>query len=212
MRPSTRIGILFALVASAAAVLLPGLASGARTDESGTLTVCSSAGDPPISTLIAFTLNGPIADGGTQVFTLAPGQCKGRYFYPVGTQVTVIENVPSGDVVTSITITGQSTLTQSLPASGLATITIGNVDSTVTFTTKGPGAPAPRACVVPKVVGLTLAAARKAIKRAACRVKSVTRVYSKRIPKGGVTSTKPKRGTHLKHNGPVRVYVSRGAK
>jgi beta-lactam-binding protein with PASTA domain len=69
-----------------------------------------------------------------------------------------------------------------------------------------------RPCVVPHAIGLNLAAARKAIKAAACRVKGVSYVYSSRIPKGGVTSTKPRAGAHLAHNGKVRLYVSRGRK
>jgi hypothetical protein len=209
MKRSPRLLVVVALVASAAAVLAPGLASGAAA-QSGTLTVCSAKGNPPVTTVLAFTLAGPVADGGTQVLTLGPGECRGRYFFGIGSQVSVIENVPTGDAVTSITISGESKLTQTVLGAGVATITIGNADSTVTFTTRGPGAAAPRGCVVPKVVGLTLAAARTAIKRAACRVRTVSHVYSSRIPKGGVTSTNPRHGAHLAHNGGVRVYVSRG--
>jgi hypothetical protein len=206
-----RLGVLFALVAATAAVLVPGLASGARADDFGTLTLCNGIGNPPVRTVIVFSLTGRIADGGTQTFTLDPGACKGKYFYLVGSTVTAVENVPTGASVSAITLTGgSSTLTQSVLGGGVATITMGTGDSTITFTTKASGPAALRDCVVPKVVGLTLSAARNAIKRAACRVKSVTYVHSTRIPKGGVTSTKPKRGTHLAHNGRVRVYVSRG--
>ena len=130
-----------------------------------------------------------------------------------GTQVTVLETVPTGFTVTGITIGGgQSTLAQTIPAGGVAIVTMGTGNSVVTYTTKGPGAPAAAGCVVPSVVGLTLAAARKAVVRAHCRVGSVYRVYSTRIPKGGVTSVKPKRGAHLAHNAKLRLSVSRGRK
>ena len=122
----------------------------------------------------------------------------------------MIENVPTGDAITSITISGESKLSQTSPAGGLAGVTMGNADSTVTFTTRGAGTPTARPCIVPRVIGLTLAAARTAIKHAACKVKSVTYIHSTRIPRGGVTSSKPRRGTHLAHNAGVRLYVSKG--
>lgn len=200
-------GVLLALTALAVVLAVP-----AHADSVGTLSVCNRQGNPPVSGLITFQLVAPASEGGTQVVTLGPGACTGRYFFSQGLQVVVIENVPAGAVVSSITITGASKIVQSSPASGTVTVGIGDADSVLTFTTSGGGAPVARACVVPKVVGLTLAAARTAIKRAACRVRSVSYVYSTRIPRGGVTSTKPRRGARLAHNGPVRLYVSRGPK
>jgi hypothetical protein len=199
------------LMLSAMFVLACATAVAARAgDPTGTLTVCNGAGNPPVAGVITFSLVAPASEGGTQVVTLGAGACTGRYFFSQGLQVTVVENVPAGAVVSSITIKGLSTISASSPASGTATVTIGDADSTLTMTTSGGGAPTPKPCVVPRVVGLTLASARTAIKRNGCRVGSVSYVRSKRIPKGGVTSTSPRAGYRLAHNGRIRVYVSKG--
>jgi len=214
MRTARYAGVLCIVAALAAAAASGAQASRSAAGAVGTLSVCSTTGSPPVATVITFTIVAPASEGGTQVATLGPGACSANYFFSQGLQVTVIENVPTGAVVTSITITGASTLTQTSLAGGVATVTIGNAESVLTFTTRGAAAAPPplRPCVVPHVIGLNLAAARKAIKAAACTVKSVSHVYSSRIPKGGVTSTQPRAGAHLAHNGKVRVYVSRGRK
>jgi PASTA domain len=181
--------------------------------DSGTLSVCNTSGSPPITIALTYSLNAPASAGGSQVLSASPGTCTVNIWYPVGTNVTVLETVPTGFTVTSITIGGgESTLAQTVPSAGMATVTIGNGNSVLTFTTKAPGAPPAAGCVVPRVVGLTLAAARKAVVHALCRVGSVHYIYSSRIPKGGVTSVSPKPGAHLAHNAKLRLNVSRGRK
>jgi outer membrane protein assembly factor BamB len=73
-----------------------------------------------------------------------------------------------------------------------------------------------KACVVPKVRGLSLAAAKARIRRANCAVGKVTRADS-RTKKGRVLSQSPKAGTRLDLNEGdrtllVRLVVSRGPK
>lgn len=206
--------LVAALTAVALALVLPAVAASspsARAVEEGTLSVCNVSGKPPITIALTYALNAPASAGGSQVLSASPGTCTPNVWYPVGTNVSVLETVPTGFAVTAVTISGgQSTLAQTLLTAGMATVTIGNGNSFVNFTTKAPGPPPKAPCVVPRVVGLTLAAARKLVVRAHCRVGSVHRVYSKRIPKGGVTSVKPKQGAHRAHNAKLRLYVSRG--
>jgi PASTA domain len=204
--------IVTAIAGLTAAPALASRAPAAARDV-GTLSVCNTSGNPPISLALAFTQTAPGGAGGTVVQTASVGTCTAPVFYTVGTQVLVTENVPTGFAVTSITVGGgQSTLSQTIPAAGAANVTIGTGNSVLTFVTRGPGAPAPAPCVVPNVTGLTLAAARKAARANRCRVGSVIYVYSARIPKGGVTRVRPAQGTRLAHNAKIRLYVSRGRK
>ena len=65
-------------------------------------------------------------------------------------------------------------------------------------------------CVVPGVVGSTLAAAKAEIGRRHCRTGKVTRSYSKTIRKGRVLAQRPAPGRHLANGGRVSLVVSRG--
>jgi hypothetical protein len=68
-----------------------------------------------------------------------------------------------------------------------------------------------RSCAVPNVKGKTLAAARKAIGRAGCRVGKVTKRASKK-KKGRVIAQSPRAGTTSAENAKVALVVSRGRK
>jgi len=65
-------------------------------------------------------------------------------------------------------------------------------------------------CVVPKVEGKTLKAARAALKARFCSAGKVRRVFSGAVRPGHVVSQRPKARTHLKHRGKVNLVVSRG--
>jgi beta-lactam-binding protein with PASTA domain len=67
-------------------------------------------------------------------------------------------------------------------------------------------------CVVPKVVGKKLKAARSAIVRAHCRVGKVKKRYSRRVRKGRVLAQSPKAHRRLARNTKVNLVVSRGRK
>jgi hypothetical protein len=68
----------------------------------------------------------------------------------------------------------------------------------------------PVQCLVPAVVGKTLARAKAAIKGRHCRSGRVTRAYSKKVRKGRVLAQRPKAGKHLENGARVNLVVSRG--
>ena len=70
--------------------------------------------------------------------------------------------------------------------------------------------PPPPTCLVPKVVGKTLAKAKAAIKSRHCRTGKVTRVYSTSVKQGRVVSQRPKAGRRLANRARVSLVVSRG--
>jgi len=209
MRRYRPAALVAGIAAAAVAVVLPTLAPAAT---SGTLSACNTAGAPAPTGSFLFTFAAPGSAGGTTSYNVAIGSCTGKVYYPVGTQVLVSETVPSGDSVTSITLTGDGTLNASTPSAGTATVTVNSGDTVVTFVTKAAGAPPPPGCVVPRVAGLTLVTARKVLASRHCLAGKVVRVYTSVFPKGGVTGTVPKAGTHLPHNAKVTILVSKGPK
>jgi len=70
----------------------------------------------------------------------------------------------------------------------------------------------PGLCDVQYVVDLTLAAAKRALARASCRLGRVTRVSSKRVNTGRVVSQKPGFGAVRPKGTKVDLIVSRGAR
>src|SRR5207248_6117344 len=84
-----------------------------------------------------------------------------------------------------------------------ATDAAGNVDHTPaaknwtisTIVPPPPPPPPPPPCVVPKVIGKTLKAAKSAIAKAHCRVGRITYKVSSKKKKGRVLAEKPKAGT-----------------
>jgi Tol biopolymer transport system component len=83
----------------------------------------------------------------------------------------------------------------------------GPATTTTTNTT-----PASTRCVVPKVVGKTLASAKKLLTKAHCKAGKVTRVRSAKVKTGRVVSAKPKPGRSLAAGTAVALSVSRGKK
>jgi hypothetical protein len=65
-------------------------------------------------------------------------------------------------------------------------------------------------CVVPKVTGKTLPAAKRSIKSHDCSVGTIKHVISMTTKKGRVISQKPKPGTRLPHGARVNLKVSKG--
>ena len=64
-------------------------------------------------------------------------------------------------------------------------------------------------CVVPNVVGKSLAKARTAIKSRACLVGKIKRVKAPKRKKGRVIRQKPASDTQLGHNGKVSLWLGR---
>ena len=67
-------------------------------------------------------------------------------------------------------------------------------------------------CVAPKVIRMTVAAAKRAIARADCRVGTIGRAYSRTVKTGRVISQRPRPGMVLRKGGKVTLIVSRGRK
>jgi hypothetical protein len=76
-----------------------------------------------------------------------------------------------------------------------------------TFTSDSP--PPPVACVVPNVIGKTLAAANRRIRSHHCSVGKVTKVKSSPTNKGRVISESPKAGQHLKNGAKIALKLGR---
>jgi beta-lactam-binding protein with PASTA domain len=69
-----------------------------------------------------------------------------------------------------------------------------------------------RDCVVPRVKGKVLRAAKRALKAHDCSVGKIGRAFSKHVKKGRVISQKPKPHRLLRHGAKVRLTVSKGRK
>jgi hypothetical protein len=65
-------------------------------------------------------------------------------------------------------------------------------------------------CLVPRVTGKRLRAARTAIRKARCSVGSIRRAFSAKVKAGRVISQKPRPGTRLPTGSAVKLTVSRG--
>jgi trypsin len=77
---------------------------------------------------------------------------------------------------------------------------------------QAPFAPKVLRCVVPRLRGKTLLAARRALARANCRLGAVTRAYSTRVRAGRVLRQRPASGARLARFTRVNVVLSRGKK
>jgi hypothetical protein len=74
-----------------------------------------------------------------------------------------------------------------------------------------PPAPPPVAkCHVPRVKGMKLPAAEKALRKAHCKVGKVKHVSSRKLDRGRVMSTKPRAGRRLRAGSKIELFVSKG--
>jgi hypothetical protein len=181
----------------------------------GTISVCNTSGARPITGSLSYTLAAVAAAGGTQTITVPVGTCATQIFYPQGTSVTVTENVPTGDAVTSITLSGgAATLSSSAPTAGSAVVVVGNAQALLTFVTSGPplAPPAARNCKVPNLLGLGLTSAKAGLLKAACTLGRIRRAYSSGFRAGHVMAEAPRRGLVLAPHAPVDLVLSRGPK
>ena len=202
------------LLAGLIAALIPAVAWGRSVDDTGIVTLCSSSGTRIATGVFTFTLTTVASAGGTTTLTVPAGTCAARLFYPAGVSVTVTQT--PGNAVTGISINatkgGPGTTTvisANNPGAGSAVITIGTGQATLTFVTNGPTGAA-RACKVPNVYGLTLAAAKAAVRKANCTVGAVHKAYSNLYYPDRVYSQSPPRGTVLGPHGAVGLTVSLG--
>jgi hypothetical protein len=70
--------------------------------------------------------------------------------------------------------------------------------------------PAKKQCVVPKLRGKRLSAAKRALRKAHCGVGHITRRRSSTVRKGKVITTKPKAGSRRPAGTKVALALSRG--
>ncbi|HKD95415.1 MAG TPA: IPT/TIG domain-containing protein [Gaiellaceae bacterium] len=112
----------------------------------------------------------------------------------------------------TVTFVSSGQLTAVAPA-GAA----GTVDVTVTTPAGTSGATAadkykylPPPCIVPKLKGKKVKAAKHALKKANCGVGKIKHKHSASVKKGHVISSKPKHGKHLPHGAKVKLVVSSG--
>jgi hypothetical protein len=100
-------------------------------------------------------------------------------------------------------------LTATAPGSYRCTVTAANhVGSGATQTSAAHAVSEP--CVVPRLRGKKLRAARRALRRAQCTPGKVRRRSSARVPAGRVIRSKPGKGTTLPAGARVKLIVSRG--
>lgn len=127
--------------------------------------------------------------------------------YARGTQVTLTAGAASGSTFAgwSGACTGTAACTVTMDADHTVRATF---DAKASSPGKGPS---PQ-CVVPKVKGKKLRAAKRTIKKAHCSVGRIRKAYSTRVPKGRVIWQKPRPGTKRHAGSKVRLTVSRGKK
>jgi len=200
----------FSLLAILVACVVPASAA-ARSADTGMITVCNTGAASGSFTL---TLTTVASAGGTTTLGLSAGACTAMLFYPTGVGVTV--TLSPGNKVTAITLTPTkgkqgttSVIASSNPGAGAANVTIGSGDATLTFVMNGPAGTA-RPCRVPNVFGLTLTAAKSAVRKAGCAVGGVRKLHSNLYYPGRVYSQSPPRGTVLGPHGTVGLTVSLG--
>ena len=84
--------------------------------------------------------------------------------------------------------------------------------ATASFTVNPPPPPPAKKCVVPKLKGKTVKAAKRTLKSHHCTLGKVKHAFSSKVKKGHVSSQKRKAGKHLKHYARVSVTASKGKK
>lgn len=154
------------------------------------------------SPAVELTVNVSGAGSGTVMASPAgiscPTVCSHGYLH--GTSVSLAAAPDSGSTFTGWAGGGCSGI------GGCQVTADADTTVTATFAVKAK----PHKCVVPKVKGKALAAARQAIKSHDCSVGKVTHKTSRTIKKGHVIAQKPKPGSRLSHGAKVDLVVSKG--
>jgi PASTA domain/Divergent InlB B-repeat domain/Rax2 C-terminal beta propeller domain len=168
--------------------------------------VCTVTMDQPRSVVATFTLHFPTltvaktGKGSGKVTSLPAGincgsTCSHSYSY--GTSVKLAAKPAMGSAF-----------------AGWSGACKGKAACTVSMTAARPVQAAFRfkACVVPRVTGKTLKAARRTIRDHGCHVGHVRHAFSTKVKRGHVISQKPKPHARRKHGAKVNLIVSRGKK
>jgi uncharacterized delta-60 repeat protein len=176
---------------------------------SGSCTLSMNADQTATATFESHkTLTLTKAGDGTGTVTSSPSgiscgsSCASSFTH--GTTVTLTASAAAGSSFAGWSGAGCS-------GTGTCTVTL-DADKPVTATFEQVKTPPPPLCIVPKVKGKTLKAAKRAIKRAHCSVGKVTRAFSAKVKRGRVISQKPKPGRKLAAGSKVRLTLSKGKK
>jgi hypothetical protein len=154
-------------------------------------------------TRVTHTLTVSLAGSGSGSVTSSPAgiDCGSTcaHAFNAGTQITLTASATQGS------FTGWS----GGGCSGTGTcVVMLNSDTAVTANFSSPAPPATK-CVVPKVKGKKLAAAKRSIKSHHCSVGKITKVSSSPKNKGHVISQSPKPGKHLRKGAKVALKVGK---
>ncbi len=123
--------------------------------------------------------------------------------FDTGTQVTLTATAAAGSTFAGWSGGGCS-------GTGVCVFTLnGDTTVTATFSASSPPPPPVTKCMVPKVTGKTLAAAKRAIKSHHCGLGKVTKIKSAKKNKGHVVSQSPKPGKHLRKGSKVALKVGK---
>jgi len=114
----------------------------------------------------------------------------------------------AGGTYTATITSTHSAGTVTVTATDLSVDPSASAHATLKTTAQPP--PKKKGCVVPKLRRDSLAAAKRALRRANCTLGKVTRKASGKVAKGHVISSRPRSGTHRKRGARIAIVVSRG--
>ena len=163
------------------------------------VTPSSIAADGRSTAIATVTLTGvhgePVADQDVVVTTAGPASAGAVSGGAGGNYTATITSTHSAG---SVTVTGTD-LSVDPSASAHATLK-----------TKAAPPPPKKGCVVPKLRGDSLGAAKRALRRAHCALGKVTRKASGKVRKGHVISSRPGKDAHRKRGARIAIVLSRG--
>ena len=154
---------------------------------------------PPVTHTLTVSLNGSGSVTSSPAGINCGATCS--HGFTAGTPITLIAAADSGSTFSGWSGGGCS-------GTGNCVVTL-NSDTAVTATFAANPPPPPTMCIVPKLKGKTLAAAKRAIKKAHCSVGKITKVASSAKNRGRVVSQSPKPGKHLKKGSKVALKVGK---
>jgi hypothetical protein len=147
----------------------------------------------------------------TWTITLTPGTwtfvCDAHAF--MSGNFTVTATTTSSAASTSSPATTAPVMTTAPVTTTSPTTTAAVAPQTPTTPPLAPPKPSP--CIVPGVVGRTLATGRRLLRGAGCTTGRLSRAHSARLRRGRILSQRPAPGARRAHGAPVALVVSRGA-
>jgi Glucodextranase, domain B/PASTA domain len=153
--------------------------------------IASPADGATVSSASA-TLSG-IATAGSGINSLIVGG-QAVPVAPDGTWSAQVPLSPGANTITALATDGAGATTQ----------------AQVTVVYQPPAPPPVVKCHVPRVKGMKLPAAEKALRKAHCKVGKVKHVSARKLARGRVMSTKPRAGRRLRAGSKIELFVSKG--